>query len=93
MKRIIAITLSAITLSSLSMAIGYAWGYGSNMSWTYPSFRSAPYMPTEYEIEQYINDGKEYVNNCNNDIEEIIRKRKEAVESVNRAVRDYNMSH
>ncbi|SFA76475.1 hypothetical protein [Selenomonas ruminantium] len=93
MKRNIAILLAAIFISGLSMAVGYAWGYGSNMSWSYPSFRSAPYMPSKYEIEQYIRDGKDYVDNCNNDIDEIARKRSEAVDSVNRAVRDYNMSH
>lgn len=67
MYKKVLIVISIFTMCATSYALGYATG-GSNMGYYYPSFSSyISYDPTYEELGRYVDEGKEYVDNCNND--------------------------
>lgn len=91
-KRVL-IVISIFTMCATSYALGYATG-GSNMGYYYPSFSSyISYDPTYEELGRYVDEGKEYVDNCNADIQRIIDERENAIEEINRQISNFNMSH
>lgn len=93
MYKKILILSAIIAMCVTSYALGYAYG-GSNMNYYYPSFSSyISYNPTYEEIGRYVDEGKEYVDNCNADIQRIIDERENAIEEINRQISNFNMSH
>lgn len=90
MKRIFVIFI-IVSLWCSSVAFAFVIG-GSNLGiMGYPEFNSyLSYDPTRYEIEQYIDDAKEYVENCNYDIQRIQEAKSDAITQANRAVDRYN---
>lgn len=74
-----------------SVAFAYVYG-GSNLGFSgYPAFSSyLSYRPSKYEIEQYIADAKEYVENCNYDIQRIQEAQAAAIDEATDAIYRYN---
>lgn len=86
---------TAILFSVLSFpSMAYVYG-GSNLSiMGYPSFSGyVSYEPSYDEMQRYLSDVKEYVENCDNDIQRIIEARDEAIRKANQKVQSYNMTH
>lgn len=90
MNRKIILTAAFMAFIGISPALGY-YG-GSNMGY-YPSFSGYIYSySSAEEVGRYVDDAKEYIEKCNNDIEEIIRKRDEAARDANDAIYRYKSS-
>lgn len=93
MKAKILLALAVIMLCSLSYSLGYGYG-SSNMGYYYPSFSGyLSYSPSAEELGRYIDEAKEYVDNCNADIELIEEARNRAIDDANNAIRNYNLYH
>lgn len=90
LKRIL-IALVIFSLWCSSIAFAYVYG-GSNLGFNgYPAFSSyLSYSPSRYEIEQYISDAKEYVENCSYDIQRIQEAQTAAIDEANNAIHRYN---
>ena len=89
MKAKIVIAAAFLSAISISYAAGFYYG-GSNMSY-YPSFSGyiSSYSSAE-EVGRYVDEGKKYVENCNNDIQQIVEERDSAIRKVNAAINSYN---
>lgn len=89
-KKVIIIT-TLITFWTISIAFAYVVG-GSNLGYVgYPEFDAyLPYNPSRYDIEIYINDAQEYIDNCNNDIQRILEAQQNAINTANDAIYRYN---
>ena len=74
-----------------SIAYAYVLG-GSNLGvMGYPEFDGyLPYSPSRYDMELYINQAQEYIDNCDNDIQRILEARQNAVDTANDAIYRYN---
>lgn len=93
MKAKILLILIVAVLCSFSYSLGYGYG-SSNMGYYYPSFDGyLSYDPSAEELGRYIDEAKEYVNNCNADIELIIEARNRAINDANDAINNYNLYH
>lgn len=93
MYKKVLIAVSIFMMCATSYALGHATG-GSNMNYYYPSFSGyISYSPTYEELGRYIDEGNEYVDNCNADIQRIIDERENAMEEINRQISNFNMSH
>lgn len=92
-KRILIILIISILWCS-SVAFAYVYG-GSNLGFSgYPAFSSyLSYRPSKYEMEQYIANAKEYVENCNYDIQRIQEAQAAAIDEVNDAIYRYNNAY
>jgi hypothetical protein len=67
---------------------------GSNYGWYYPPFNEyLPYNPSYDEVQSYLNDARQYVSNCNEDMQQIEEARNNAVQQANNVVSSYNLSH
>ena len=97
MKKIILASAMVLVIATASASMGYLYG---NMI-TYPSFSamgpSRPFSDDEYElsayrdeVEYYVAQGKEYIENCENDIQTIQEERNAAVDKINRVINEYN---
>ena len=97
MKKIILASAMALVIATASASMGYLYG---NMI-TYPSFSamdpSRPFSDDEYElsayrdeVEYYVAQGKEYIENCDSDIQAIQEERNAAIDRINRVVNEYN---
>ena len=97
MKKIALASALALVIATASASMGYLYG---NMI-TYPSFSamepSRPFSDDEYElsayrdeVEYYVSQGKEYIENCENDIQTIQQERDAAVDQINRVINEYN---
>ena len=97
MKKIVLASAMALVIATTSASMGYFYG---NMI-TYPSFSamepSHPFSDNEYElstyrdeVEYYVAQGKEYIENCENDIQTIQEERDAAVDKINRVINEYN---
>lgn len=93
MLKKIMIAAGILAACSVSYAFGFATG-GSNMGYMYPSFSAVPpYDASAESMGRYIDEAKEYVDNCNSDIQRIIDARNQCIETVNMEVNSYNYSH
>ena len=93
MKAKILLILIVAVLCSFSYSLGYGYG-SSNMGYYYPSFVGyLSYDPSAEELGRYIDEAKEYVNNCNADIDLIIEARNRAINDANDAINNYNLYH
>lgn len=93
MKTKILFALAVLALCSFSYSLGYGYG-SSNMGYYYPSFSGyLSYNPSAEELGRYIDEAKEYVDNCNADIELIEEARNRAIDDANNAIRNYNLYH
>lgn len=89
-KRITILTIAILWICSVATAY-YA---GSNMGGMYPEFNAIfPYNPTYEEVGRYIDEGKAYVNACNQDIELIVEARDRAINTINNNVEMWKMNH
>ncbi len=89
-KRISMITIAILWVCSVATAY-YA---GSNMGGFYPEFNTIfPINPTYEEVGRYIDEGKAYVNACNNDIQTIAEARDRAIETINNNVNIWKINH
>lgn len=98
MKKIIPLVFSLIYAGC---TYGYVMG-GSNLGYSgYPEFSQfeprPPYNRDQYSFDQYRNDVeryirelKEYVENCNSDIERIRERKNEAIEKGDRIINEFN---
>lgn len=80
----------------------FAYG-GSNLDFSgYPEFREMepmpPYDKDEYsvqnysfQVDEYVNKAKRFIENGNNDIDTIKKEQKEAIDKANRVVDDFNL--
>ena len=91
MKRKILFLTIGIFMCSTSAALGFVIG-GSNLPLSdYPEFKKyLSYNPTQYEMEEYVRAAKEYIANCDNDIDRIHDVKRETIKKVNQTVDDYN---
>lgn len=75
-------------------SVVYAFYRGSNMGYYYSTFSGyLPYDPSYEQLRNYVQQGNEYVEACNADIERIVEARNNAINDVNGAVERWNMSH
>mgnify|MGYP000577441106 FL=1 len=90
MKKTILILL-AIIFYTTSVAFAYVYG-GSNLSLgTYPEFDYyLPYNPSRYDMELFIKQAQEYLDNCDNDINRIYEAKQETIDKVNYEINRYN---
>lgn len=93
MKKIFIIVLIA-SLWCSSVAFAFVIG-GSNLGiMGYPEFNFyLPYDPSRNDIARYVEEAKEYVENCNNDIQRIHEAKLEAISQANDAVNRYNRGY
>ena len=77
-----------------SVAFAYVIG-GSNLGFGgYPEFKDfISFNPSRLDVEIYVNNAKEYVENCNNDVKRVYEARNTAIEKANQAIEDYNRSN
>lgn len=102
-KKTVVLTL-LLVIATCSTSVGYYFGSNGNMS-SYPTFYeskpSRPFCfnttPDKYaedrykqDAEEYIKKSKQYINNCNNDIETIQRAKSNVVSDVNQFISEYN---
>lgn len=94
MYKKIAISAAILALCSTSAALGYVYG-GSNLGYSgYPAFDEyLSYNPSKYEVEQYVDEAREYVENCDYDIQRILEAKADAINQANEAVANYNRNH
>lgn len=96
MKRLLVSICCAATCTPTFAYIGY----GSNMD-DYPAFReSEPIRPAGRErwefdhyrrqVEAYLEDADKYIKNCDEDIEAIRQRQREAARKANNVVDDFN---
>lgn len=110
MRRVDKITLLAFAAAfaltaAVSAAVGYSAGVadGSNLYFTYPSFRNLvdrpvkPDLKDKTEVARYENDGREYVeaaerylNNALSDITRISSEADLAADEANDFISEYN---
>lgn len=92
MKKI-AYVLAVLMLCVTSVAFGARWG--SNIMGIYPDYPNFSggflYRPSRAEVQAYVDEAKEYVEACDNDIETIRNKRNTAVRKANEAISNYNL--
>lgn len=91
-----------LLLSLLTPSICFGYYGGSNLSFSgYPSYdeRSPmkPYSNDEYsqnryknDVERYVKDAEDYIENANNDIQKIKAAQQEAINNANRVIQEYN---
>jgi hypothetical protein len=93
MKKILLL-LAVFVLCISSVAFGYVFG-GTNLDFMgYPEFSAyLSYDPSRSEVERYIQEAKEYVENGNNDIRRIREAQNEAIRKANDAVRRHNSGY
>ena len=102
MNKIFYTLLASGVLAACSMsAQAYVYG-GSNLNYMgYPKFNEstpyAPYTKDEFnynsyknDVERYVEEAKEYLENADNDIKRIIEAKKEAIEEANKVVEEFN---
>lgn len=91
MTKKILITTIFIIFWMTSVAFAYVFG-GSNLGiMGYPEFDGfLPYDPSRADMELYIQQAHEYLDNCDNDIKRIIEAKQNAVNIVNDAIYRYN---
>jgi hypothetical protein len=92
MKKFMILTLSIITLSVSSLAVGFAWGHAtkSNMYGGYPEFNG--YLPHEsgkHQVKEYIQKAKDYDEACENDMKMISEARERAFNKTNDVINEY----
>lgn len=89
-KKILVVLLLACFWAT-SVAFAYVYG-GTNLGYMgYPKFDAfLPYNPSQLDMQLYISEAQEYLDNCDNDIKRIIEAKQEAVDTVNNAIYDYN---
>lgn len=82
MKKKIGLSLLVLSLCATSYALGFSFR-GTNMRCHYPKF-SAPLVlsPTNDDIEEYLEKGQDYIDNCDRDIQKILDAKKEAIETM-----------
>lgn len=87
----ILLCLCAIMLSTSSVALGYVIGNSNFTLGQYPEFDAyISYAPSEYEIDSYVRQAKEYVEGCNNDMQRIAEAREDAIAKANEVISRYN---
>lgn len=91
-----------LLLSLLTPSICFGYYGSSNLSFSgYPSYdeRSPmrPYSNDEYsqdrykyEVEKYVKDAKDYIENADNDIKKIKAAQQDAINKANRVIQEYN---
>ena len=86
MKKKIGLSLLVLSLCATSYALGFSFR-GTNMRCHYPKF-SAPLVlsPTNDDIEEYLEKGQDYIDNCDRDIQKILDAKKEAIETMHDVV-------
>ena len=87
---IIFVTLMWVSSVAFAFVVG-----GSNLSpLGYPQFDEyISYNPTREEVSRYVEAAKEYVENCNYDVQRVYEARNEAVDKANTAINNYNMNN
>ena len=104
MRTKIAVIALLILVATCSTSVGYYMGYGGNMG-TYPTFyEMKPSKPYNFgttvdqyaqdrykkNAEEYIEHGKQYIDNCDSDIQKIQNARSDAVSDINSFIKEYN---
>lgn len=99
MKKLAATIALILVMITASASMGFLYG---NLI-TYPSFSMEqrrprkPFSDDEFslsnyqrEAEEYVRRGKEYIENCDQDILSIQRERDDALDEINSFIREYN---
>lgn len=94
MQKKLVIGTVLLTLWSASVACAYVMG-GSNLGGLgYPEFdQYISYDPSREEVERYVEDAKQYVENCNYDMQRVNEARNNAIDKANEAINNYNINH